>query len=76
MNKRQAKKAFKKKYGCTPNQAAYLFKILPEFDGIDISKGVGEAISKIIKAFTEAIPHISIAVTEFMKVMYGEEDKT
>lgn len=76
MNKRQAKKAFKKKYGCSPNQAAYIFNILPEFDWCETAKDVGESISKLIKAFTEAIPHISIAVTEFMKVMYGEEDKT
>ena len=76
MNKRQAKKAFKKKYGCTPNQAAYIINIFSEFDWCETAKGIGESISIIIKAFTEAISNISIAVTEFMKVMYGEEDKT
>ena len=30
MNKRQAKKAFKKRYGCTPNLASKILEQLPE----------------------------------------------
>lgn len=76
MNKRQAKKAFKKKYGCTPNQATYILKRLPEIDWGEIAKGVGEAISGCIKAFIEAAHTISETVDEFVKVMHEGKDKT
>lgn len=54
MNKRQAKKAFKKKYGCTPNQAFHTLDRLSEIDWSEIAEKVNEGVKAFAEALTEA----------------------
>ena len=51
MNKRQAKKAFKRKYGMNPEEAA---KLLNE---IDITK-VMQQVTEVINDFAKKLPEI------------------
>lgn len=74
MNKRQAKKAFKKKYGCTPNQYAY--KFLEAFSKIDISqiaeetgRGLMELFTRLYEAYREAMNTFLEALDEIEKEM-------
>ena len=52
MNKRQAKKAFKKKYGMNPGEAA---KLLNETDFTKVMQQVTEAINDFAKKLPEIL---------------------
>lgn len=52
MNKRQAKKAFKKKYGVNPNQMG---KALVDFDWYKFGQDLGNAINDALSALAQAI---------------------
>lgn len=52
MNKRQAKKAFKKKYGMKPGEAA---KLLNEKDFTKVMQQVTEAINDLVKKLPEIL---------------------
>ena len=74
MNKRQAKKAFKKKYGCTPNQCVY--KFIEAFNKIDFSqlaeetgRGLMEVFTRLSEAYREAINTFIEAVEEIKEEM-------
>lgn len=74
MNKRQAKKAFKKKYGCTPNQ--YAHKLLEAFSKIDISqiaeeagRGLMEICARLFEAYRGAMNTFLEALDEIEKEM-------
>ncbi len=48
MNKRQAKKQFKKKYGCTPDECAKNLQVALGIFSADDSAKIAEALSKAI----------------------------
>lgn len=55
MNKRQAKKQFKKKYGCTPDECAKnLQAVLEKFTDNDLAK-MEEVFSKTLDQFAVAV---------------------
>ena len=54
MNKRQAKKAFKKRYGCSPNQAVAFFEQLPEIIEIVID-AVNGVVENVVDRINEVI---------------------
>ena len=70
MNKRQAKKKFKKTYGVNPEQ----FDCLIEESIVDCINRLVEVIPSIIQQFIEALPvalnHLSECVSESMKCFY------
>ncbi len=51
---RQAKKAFKKKYGCNPNQAFYILDRLSEIDWSEVAEKVNEGVKAFAEALAEA----------------------
>lgn len=68
MNKRQAKKAFKKKYGCTPNQAKYALIHFFDRDNLArISKGLGDAISEILEQTKEVFKRLPDELQYFLE---------
>lgn len=56
MNKRQAKKQFKKKYGCTPDEMARLLETIFSDDNM----------KKIAESVSEAMDQAAIAVNKMM----------
>lgn len=68
MNKRQAKKAFKKKYGCTPNQATtyirYILRKPPEIDWGEVAEKVSEGIKTFAEALAEACKKADMLAAE------------
>lgn len=64
MNKRQAKKAFKKKYGCTPNQATYILKKLTEIDWDEVAEKIHEGVNAFAEALTEACKKADMLAAE------------
>lgn len=68
MNKRQAKKAFKKKYGCTPNQAKYALIHFFDRDNLArMSKAFGDAVSEFLEQFKEGIEGLPDALQYFLE---------
>ena len=64
MNKRQAKKAFKKKYGCNPNQAFYILDRLSEIDWGEVAEKVHEGVNAFAEALTEAYKKAGMLAAE------------
>ena len=64
MNKRQAKKAFKKKYGCTPNQVLHILGRLSEIDWSKVTEKVYEGVEVFAEALTEAYKKANMLIVE------------
>ena len=83
MNKRQAKKAFKKKYGVNPVQfdrdLDHLTLTVQDIDWGAIGRALAEAIQAAVKAAAEAINNVAeyINTPEFQEALrkYKEEHK-
>lgn len=58
MNKRQAKKAFKKKYGMTPKQAQQLFDKVYNEAAPTLIQHLCDGINDIFKQLSDALPDI------------------
>ena len=68
MNKRQAKKAFKKRYGCTPNQASELLvKISPW-----IQDTLPAMLSEACKTFINALDSFANGLRDIMEKLDKE----
>lgn len=68
MNKRQAKKAFKKKYGCNPNQAQYALIHFFDRDNLArMSKAFSDAVSEILEQTKEAVKGFPDALQYFLE---------
>ena len=63
MNKRQAKKAFKKVYGISPKQFA---KVANDFSRVDWAR-IGELASDSIKIISEEMKRLSARLPEIMQ---------
>ena len=73
MNKRQAKKAFKKKYGMNPGEAA---KILNKLDINKIVQQIAEAFNKIAQQIAEAFNKIAQQTAEILQQHKEERNNT
>lgn len=62
MNKRQAKKNFKKKYGCNPDEFADLF-----------CTNLGHALDELRPAMENAVKAICDGITHLVEYMQSEE---
>ena len=71
MNKRQAKKAFKKVYGISPKQFA---KVANDFSKVDWVR-VGELASDSIKIISEEIKRLSARLPEIMQEILGRSEE-
>lgn len=76
MNKRQAKKQFKKRYGYNPNQLA---KTLNEIDFTEVAKRIGEALqqvadglNRIAQDIAQRMNEIELPRTEKYKMIMDE----
>ncbi len=77
MNKRQAKKAFKKKYGCTPNQALHILGRLSEIDWSKVTEKVYEGVEVFAEALAEAYKKAGMLVAgKIAEAMKQYEEKT
>ena len=71
MNKRQAKKAFKKKYGVNPNQACKAFtEQLPS-----AIKVITERLPDLVNEWVKAVSVLSETLRETLREMNSEEVK-
>lgn len=70
MNKRQAKKAFKKKYRCTPNQAIYVLEKLQRLDWDKVAENISEGIGEFAEALKTAIEIASKQFAEVAKAIH------
>ena len=61
MNKRQAKKQFKKRYGCNPNQLA---KTLNEIDFTEVAKRIGKALQQVANGLNRMAQDIAQRMNE------------
>lgn len=71
MNKRQAKKAFKKAYGISPKQFA---KVANDFSKVDWVR-VGELASDSIKIISEEMKRLSARLPEIMQEILGRSEE-
>ena len=71
MNKRQAKKAFKKAYGISPKQFA---KVANDFSRVDWVR-IGELASDSIKIISEEMERLSARVPEIMQEILGRSEE-
>ena len=71
MNKRQAKKAFKKVYGISPKQFA---KVVNDFSRVDWVR-VGELVSDSIKIISEEMERLSARLPEIMQEILGRSEE-
>lgn len=70
MNKRQAKKAFKKKYGVNPNQASKeLLKALEKMDMDKIMYNVCEGIRKAMNLFADFMEEAPQIIAEQLDIL-------
>ena len=73
MNKRQAKKAFKKKYGCNPKEfEKYIDESFSKIDFEALGEVLGECLNELAKRIQETIPKVMNELCESIRMITKE----